>query len=170
MIFKKTIFLGMVSLSSLLLANDISIDADRDGVIDFKDDCISTPIGYYVDAKGCANLLILHPDFFKNGFDISADLEKEIQTLVEFMKNRPHHTMKIVGHSSRTAVSGDAYNLKLSKKRAEALKKELISRGISAEKIITVGKGFHEPIYTNETEEGRSKNRRLEIEFSEKII
>jgi len=167
MIFKKTIFVCMIFFSTLLLSNDISTDGDRDGVIDFKDDCIDTPIGYYVDAKGCANLLILHPDFSKNSFDISADLEKEIETLVEFMKNRPHHTMKIVGYSSRTAVSGDAYNLKLSKKRAEALKKELISRGISPSKITTLGKGFHEPIYTNETQEGRKKNRRLEIEFSE---
>ncbi len=167
MIYKKTIFVSMLFFSTLLLADVISTDADRDGVIDFKDDCITTPIGYYVDAKGCANLLILHPDFSKNGFDISDSLEKELKILVRFMKNRPHHRMTIIGHSSRTAVSGDAYNLKLSKKRAEALKKELISRGISGERITTSGKGFHEPLYSNETKEGRSKNRRLEIEFSE---
>ena len=151
----------------LMAAAPLSEDGDGDGVVDFRDDCVATPHGYYVDAHGCANLLVLHPNFSKGSFVISDALESEIKTLVEFMKNRPYHVMKIVGHSSKTAVSGDAYNMRLSKQRAEALKKELVRRGIAADRITTVGKGFHEPIYTNETKEGRRKNRRLEIEFSE---
>ena len=144
-----------------------SVDADRDGVDDFRDDCIDTPLGYYVDTKGCENFLIIHPDFSKKNISISEGIEKEIVTLVEFLKNRPQMRIKIVGHSSRTAVSGDVYNLKLSKKRADMLQRELINRGISQDRIETMGKGFHEPMFSNETQEGREKNRRLEIEFIE---
>ena len=165
MTLKLKVFVLLLFVWTLSFAE--SVDADRDGVNDFDDACIDTPQGYYVDVKGCENFLILHPDFSKKNASISEGIEKEIVTLVEFLKNRPQMHIKIVGHSSRTAVSGDTYNLRLSKKRAEMLKKELLKRGISQDRIETAGKGFHEPMFSNETEEGRDKNRRLEIEFIE---
>jgi len=161
------VFFMLLFVWTLSPAEVTSVDSDGDGVNDFRDNCLDTPKGYFVDTQGCENFLILHPDFSKNSISVSDGIGKEIAILVEFLKNRPQMSIRITGHSSRTAVSGDVYNLKLSKKRAEMLKHELVKRGIASKRIETIGKGFHEPMFSNETQEGRNKNRRLEIEFFE---
>ena len=67
------------------------------------------------------------------------------------------------GHTD--SVGSDAYNQKLSERRAAAVKDYLVSKGIPAAKITTIGKGESQPVATNKTAEGRQKNRRVDIEF-----
>jgi len=67
-----------------------------------------------------------------------------------------------VGHTD--SVGSNAYNTKLSLRRAEAVKAYLVSKGIPANRIYTEGKGETQPIASNKTKEGRAKNRRVEIE------
>jgi OmpA-OmpF porin, OOP family len=67
-----------------------------------------------------------------------------------------------VGHADWTGPA--AYNQKLSERRAEAVKAYLVSKGIPAAKIFTEGKGETQPVADNRTREGRSKNRRVEVE------
>ena len=67
------------------------------------------------------------------------------------------------GHTD--SVGTDAYNQKLSERRAAAVKDYLVSKGIPAAKITTIGKGESQPVATNKTAEGRQKNRRVDIEF-----
>ena len=67
-----------------------------------------------------------------------------------------------VGHTD--SVGSDAYNQKLSVKRAEAIKAYLVSKGIEKNRIYTEGKGEKQPVADNKTSEGRAKNRRVEIE------
>jgi len=67
-----------------------------------------------------------------------------------------------VGHTDR--VGTDSYNLQLGQRRAEAVKKYLISRGLEAGRIYTDTKGEREPVATNKTAEGRSENRRVVVE------
>src|SRR5436853_2166762 len=67
------------------------------------------------------------------------------------------------GHTD--AIGSDAYNQKLSERRAQAVKDYLVSKGIPASKITTIGKGKSQPVATNKTAEGRQKNRRVDIEF-----
>ncbi len=67
-----------------------------------------------------------------------------------------------VGHTD--SVGSDAYNQKLSVKRAESVKAYLVSKGIEANRIYTEGKGEKQPTADNKTAEGRAKNRRVEIE------
>ena len=67
-----------------------------------------------------------------------------------------------VGHTD--AIGTDAYNQKLSVRRADAVKAYLISKGIEANRVYTEGKGKKQPIADNKTAEGRAKNRRVEIE------
>lgn len=67
-----------------------------------------------------------------------------------------------VGHAD--AVGGDAYNQKLSVKRSEAVKAYLVSKGIEKNRVYTEGKGEKQPVADNKTKEGRSKNRRVEVE------
>lgn len=67
-----------------------------------------------------------------------------------------------VGHTDATGA--DAYNQKLSVRRSEAVKAYLVSKGIEKNRVYTEGKGEAQPVADNKTREGRSKNRRVEIE------
>ncbi len=67
-----------------------------------------------------------------------------------------------VGHTD--SVGKDAYNQKLSVKRAEAVKAYLVSKGIEKNRVYTEGKGESQPVADNKTGAGRAKNRRVEIE------
>jgi OOP family OmpA-OmpF porin len=67
-----------------------------------------------------------------------------------------------VGHTD--SVGSDAYNQKLSVRRAEAIKAYLVSKGIEKNRVYTEGKGEKQPVADNRTSEGRAKNRRVEIE------
>ncbi|MEO7242146.1 MAG: outer membrane protein OmpA [Variovorax sp.] len=67
-----------------------------------------------------------------------------------------------VGHTD--SIGTDAYNQRLSVRRAEAVKAYLVSKGIERNRVYTEGKGEKQPIATNKTREGRAKNRRVEIE------
>jgi OmpA-OmpF porin, OOP family len=67
-----------------------------------------------------------------------------------------------VGHTD--SIGSDAYNQKLSVRRAEAVKAYLVSKGIEKNRVYTEGKGEKQPVASNKTNEGRAKNRRVEIE------
>ena len=67
-----------------------------------------------------------------------------------------------VGHTD--SVGSDAYNQRLSVRRAEAVKSYLVSKGIEKNRVYTEGKGEKQPVADNKTAEGRAKNRRVEIE------
>jgi OOP family OmpA-OmpF porin len=67
-----------------------------------------------------------------------------------------------VGHTD--SVGTDAYNQALSIKRSEAVKAYLVTKGIEKSRVYTEGKGEKQPVADNKTKEGRTKNRRVEIE------
>jgi len=67
-----------------------------------------------------------------------------------------------VGHTD--SIGTDAYNQRLSVRRAEAVKAYLVSKGIERNRVYTEGKGEKQPVASNRTAEGRAKNRRVEIE------
>jgi OOP family OmpA-OmpF porin len=74
------------------------------------------------------------------------------------------HSVKITGHTDN--VGTHEYNMKLSKRRAEAVREYLISIGVDASKMEVDGEGETQPVADNSTKEGRAKNRRVEIEVS----
>ena len=67
-----------------------------------------------------------------------------------------------IGHTD--SIGSDAYNQKLSVRRAESVKAYLVSRGVEPNRIYTEGKGEKQPVASNKTADGRQKNRRVEIE------
>jgi OOP family OmpA-OmpF porin len=67
-----------------------------------------------------------------------------------------------IGHTD--SIGSDAYNQKLSVRRAESVKAYLVSKGVEPNRIYTEGKGEKQPVESNKTKEGRQKNRRVEIE------
>ena len=70
--------------------------------------------------------------------------------------------MVTVGHTD--SVGSDAYNQKLSQRRAEAVKAYIVSKGVDASRVYTEGKGESQPVADNNTAEGRAKNRRVTVE------
>ena len=68
-----------------------------------------------------------------------------------------------IGHTD--SIGTDAYNQKLSERRATTVKEYMVSQGIAAAKITISGKGETQPVASNKTNDGRAKNRRVEIEF-----
>jgi OOP family OmpA-OmpF porin len=100
-------------------------------------------------------------------FDFNKDTLKpegraKLDDLVSKMSGINLEVIIAVGHTD--SVGGDAYNQKLSVKRADAVKNYLTSKGVEKNRVYTEGKGEKQPVADNKTDEGRAKNRRVEIE------
>ncbi|MFM8631393.1 MAG: OmpA family protein, partial [Betaproteobacteria bacterium] len=85
-----------------------------------------------------------------------------LDKLVDQAKALNLEVIVAVGHTD--SVGTDAYNQKLSERRAAAVKAYLVSKGVAANRVYTEGKGEKSPVADNKTKEGRAKNRRVEIE------
>ena len=107
---------------------------------------------------------ILNNVFFGSGqYDLDAKSTNELLFLVELLKDNPDLKIQISGHTDN--VGKEEKNLLLSKQRAEAVKAFLQHYQISGGRITTKGFGSSQPIVSNHTKEGRSKNRRTEFEL-----
>lgn len=85
----------------------------------------------------------------------------DVEKLANFMKTYPNTTVTIEGHTDSTA--SNEYNKKLSEARAKSVRQFLIDKyGIDGSRISTIGYGEEYPVDTNDTPEGRQKNRRVE--------
>jgi outer membrane protein OmpA-like peptidoglycan-associated protein len=93
--------------------------------------------------------------------DLSPGAARTIDNLAEFLTKYPERKVRIEGHTDSTGSA--ALNLDLSERRAEAVKTALLRRGISFERIDTMGFGQSLPIASNDTASGRQQNRRVEI-------
>ena len=88
--------------------------------------------------------------------------KKQLDDMAAKLKEINLEVIVAVGHTD--SVGTDAYNQKLSLRRAEAVKAYLVTKGIEANRVYTEGKGKKQPVADNKTAEGRAKNRRVEIE------
>ncbi len=93
---------------------------------------------------------------------LKAEGKAKLDDLVGKVKGINLEVIIAVGHTD--SVGADAYNQKLSVKRADAVKAYLVSKGIEKNRVYTEGKGEKQPVADNKTSAGRSKNRRVEIE------
>ncbi|NML22740.1 OmpA family protein [Pseudoflavitalea sp. G-6-1-2] len=91
--------------------------------------------------------------------DLSPSAEGNLSKLAEVLKNNPDTYIEVQGHTD--AKGADAYNMTLSQKRATAVANNLIKKGVSASRVTTKGYGKTAPVATNDTEEGRAQNRRV---------
>ncbi|RMD46228.1 MAG: cell envelope biogenesis protein OmpA [Aquificota bacterium] len=140
--------------------NGCPVDSDKDGVPDYMDRCPNTPEGYKVDEKGCFVEVKLEVHFDSDKAVVKPEYYPVIEKFAKFLKENPKIKVEIQGHTDSSG--SEKYNLILSQKRAEAVKRILVEKyGISPDRIVAKGYGESQPIAPNDTEEGKAKNRRV---------
>jgi OOP family OmpA-OmpF porin len=144
----------------------VVVDTDNDGINDKQDNCINTPANVKVDSKGCTLYsektaeINLNVTFENNSSQLKPAMVNDIQRLADFMKTYKNTTVDIEGHSS--AAGEKAYNLMLSKKRANAVKSILINQfHIDASRLSASGFGETQLISKGNSRADHNVNRRV---------
>lgn len=148
-------------------ATGCELDDDGDGVVNSKDECPDTPAGALVDEKGCQKYLTkdvketLYVEFGLDKSEVRKTSYPQLEGLANRMYQYPSAALTLEGHTDSTGA--EAYNQKLSERRADAVKKVLVDEfGVDSSRITTEGRGEAQPIADNKTREGRAQNRRVE--------
>ncbi len=146
-------------------AGDMIADADGDGVADNIDECLDTAPGLMVDERGCAIpientvSMDLNVNFAFESSQLPPEFYSDVKELATFLKLYKDSIVTIEGHADSTGPS--AYNQKLSERRAKAIRDILVRDfAVERDRLKFVGYGEDRPIADNETDEGRSRNRR----------
>ncbi len=129
-----------------------------------KDGVAFNEIGKVLDENGNIKLIRLDIKFDFDKYDIKDEYKSKISEAVKFLKKYKTLIATIEGHTDSKGT--DEYNYVLSKLRAKKVALVLGSMGINDERIITEGFGKTVPVASNDTEEGRAQNRRVDISFN----
>ncbi|AZD20622.1 MULTISPECIES: OmpA family protein [Pseudomonas] len=157
-------------------------DEDGDGVPDSRDKCPGTPKGVQVDANGCPpepvavveevvvvkeeTIVIRDVHFEFDSAKLTAADKAKLDTIATRLKQEaPSAQLRVTGHTD--SVGSDAYNQRLSEKRARSVTEYLISAGVPRSSFVSVvGAGESQPVADNKTADGRAMNRRTEIKIN----
>ena len=145
-------------------ATGCASDADADGVPNTADRCADTPAGTRVDSAGCPEVtaIVLEGVTFLSGSaKLTLNSQGPLNKAVAELQTRPDVRVLIEGHTDN--VGNRDANIRISKARADAVRAYFISKGVAANRLTTVGIGPDQPVAGNETAEGRSKNRRVQL-------
>lgn len=149
--------LGGCMSAKQMTAAVVDGDDDGDGVLNSMDECPNTPAGAQVDSRGCEIHAALDATQF--AFD-SAELTGEARDyLAGIASSLAGKSLTAHGHTCN--IGTESYNMGLSERRAQAVADFLGTQGVS--NINVVGHGESDPVASNDTEESRELNRRVEI-------
>ncbi|MBV8328360.1 OmpA family protein [Chryseobacterium sp.] len=109
-------------------------------------------------------------NFAFDSSNLTSVAQGNLDKLAKVLSDNPDTNINIYGYTD--SVGKDAYNLALSQRRADAVKSYLVGKGITGNRMFTKGEGKNMPVASNDTDEGRAKNRRVEfaITANEKMI
>ena len=159
-------------------------DEDGDGVFDRRDRCPDTPANTPVDHRGCplpqypASVKLAEPAqsevitlsdagdvlFAFNQSELTPTAKSQLDSIMGKLEDADVVSIKVVGFTD--SVGSDAYNQALSQRRASSVAEYLLSQGVAPNKLTSEGKGESQPVADNETDEGRAKNRRVELHIN----
>lgn len=142
-------------------------DADKDGVHDSRDQCPGTPVGLQVNDKGCVvaqKSALRGVTFLADAEQLTDEGRATLDAVAETMKAQQDLKVEIAGHTD--SIGSEAYNTLLSQQRADAVRAYLIGKGIEGSRMTAVGYGELEPVASNDTDEGRKLNRRVEFRIT----
>jgi OOP family OmpA-OmpF porin len=140
-------------------------DSDNDGVYDYLDKCPGTLKEIEVDDKGCPVpikeevSIELYVEFAFDRAIVKNIYHDHLTKVANFLKTYPDTIAVVEGHTD--SIGSEQYNLQLSQKRAENVRKHLIDYGIDPTRLVAKGFGESRPVSDNKTKEGRQKNRRV---------
>jgi OOP family OmpA-OmpF porin len=149
------------------------LDPDKDGILYPDDKCPTDPEtkNGFEDGDGCPDGIPTDIEQFEGtlegvNFDFGKDTLREeskakLDKAAEIMTKHASVKVEISGHTD--SIGGRDANMNLSQRRADAVKRYLVDKGIAADRIETRGAGPDEPIDTNKTNPGRARNRRIEF-------
>ena len=140
----------------------LPVDSDGDGVYDDVDRCPNTPKGAHVDEFGCQLILTLLIEFDTDKAAIRPQHMDDMANAAAFIKKYPGEKILISGHTD--SDGSEAYNQRLSQKRADTVKAYLINNyALDGANMTSKGFGENQPIADNTTAAGKQKNRRVEL-------
>ncbi|TCV91434.1 OOP family OmpA-OmpF porin [Luteibacter rhizovicinus] len=158
-----------------------TLDSDGDGVNDCDDKCPNTPAGTIVGPDGCPQKVVIDLRGVNFKFDRPKKGEKNIgpslqeptseslgvlDQAVDTLQRYPQVKVMVAGYTD--SVGKDAYNQGLSERRSKIVYDYLTAHGIGADRLEgPVGHGKNNPIDTNDTAEGRARNRRTELQVQQ---
>ena len=160
-------FVKDVFYDSAAAADPCALDDDGDGVNNCIDKCPDTIKGLAVDAAGCpvADIVTLKVNFDFDKSDIKPEYHATLAEFASYMRQQQSFTVvEIAGHTD--SVGSDAYNQKLSERRAKSVRDYLVNKlGMDGKLFSAVGYGESKPIASNDTDAGRAENRRILAEL-----
>ncbi len=160
-------------------------DEDGDGVFDRRDRCPDTSAGTQVNHMGCplpqypasapqpeptATPEVITLDdqgqvlFAFDSAELTQGAQQRLQGLLPKLNDPSVTSVKVIGFTD--SVGSDSYNQRLSERRASGVAEYLISQGLAPNKVTSQGRGESEPVADNDTDEGRSRNRRVELHLN----
>ncbi len=148
------------------------LDTDGDGVADYLDKCPT--VAGTVANKGCPEVKAEAKKIFEQAlqgvqFEPTKDVIKPaslpiLDQVVKVLIDNPTYKLEINGHTDNKGVADK--NMTLSQKRSDAVKNYLVQKGVAADRLTAKGFGQTMPVADNATNEGRTKNRRVEFKVS----
>ncbi len=99
--------------------------------------------------------------FATNSSDLQPAAKTNIESLAKILNKYPDTNILVAGHTDNTGTA--EYNQKLSDRRAEAVTNYAKTLGVQGSRLTSVGKGETDPVVSNDTQEGRQQNRRVEV-------